>query len=389
MGETLTADASDIADADGLTSGSYSYQWTVNDGTTDTDIQDATGSTYTPSVGDVGKTIKVRVSFTDDGGNAESRTSTATAPVAATVPTEPLNLTVTRGGQIQELDASWHVPSSNGGSAITGYRVQWKETADSWNTAAGVSEATATGTSHTITGLTGGVEYAVRVKATNGAGDGPASPEATGTPAGGGSEQDTEPENNTPTGLPTISGTAQVDETLTASVSAIEDADGLTNVSYSYQWLADDANIQGAIGSTYTLADSDEGKTIQVKVSFTDDAGNAEMLTSAATGAVAPGSVPDRPTGLTNTATHNSVTLTWDAPGDSSITHYQLFRRDRAVDDVGVFHVIKDNTGSAATTYTDNTVDAEGSYVYRVKAVNRHGASVWSGYSRADVPEAP
>ena len=41
-----------------------------------------------------------------------------------------------------------------------------KESADSWETPADVSEATASGTIHTITGLTGGVEYSVRVLAT-------------------------------------------------------------------------------------------------------------------------------------------------------------------------------------------------------------------------------
>ena len=52
------------------------------------------------------------------------------------------------------------------------------------------------------------------------------------------------------------------------------DADGLTNATFSYQWLADDAEIAGATGSTYTLADTDEGKAIKVQVSFTDDEGN-------------------------------------------------------------------------------------------------------------------
>ena len=42
----------------------------------------------------------------------------------------------------------------------------------------------------------------------------------------------------------------------------------------------------GATGSTYTLAAADVGKVINVTVSFTDDAGNAETLTSAATTAV-------------------------------------------------------------------------------------------------------
>ena len=77
-------------------------------------------------------------------------------------------------------------------------------------------------------------------------------------------------------------------ETLTADTTGIEDADGLDNAAFAYQWLADDAEINGANASTYTLADDDEGKAIKVKVSFTDDAGNDEDLTSAATGAVAP-----------------------------------------------------------------------------------------------------
>ena len=287
VGETLTADTSAIDDADGLTSVSYGYQWIANDGTADTDLQEATASSYTPRVNDVGKTIKVSVSFTDDANNDESLTSVATAAVAATVPTEPLSLTMTRGSQIQELDASWQAPASNGGSAVTGYKVQWKEAADSWDTAADVSQATETGTTHTVTGLTGGVEYTVRVMATNDVGDGPASTEAKGTPAGGVSEQTVEPENTVPTGLPTISGTPQVGETLTADTSGISDAEGLTSVSYRYQWTAGGSDISGATGSSHLLTSSQQGQTVQVKVTFTDDADNQESLTSAETLAVA------------------------------------------------------------------------------------------------------
>ena len=49
-----------------------------------------------------------------------------------------------------------------------------------------------------------------------------------------------------PTPLPTISGTAQVGETLTVDTSAIADFDGLSNAVYQYQWLANDADIAGA-----------------------------------------------------------------------------------------------------------------------------------------------
>ena len=98
--------------------------------------------------------------------------------------------------------------------------------------------------------------------------------------------------NDPATGAPTITGTAQVGQTLTAVTSAIMDADGLSNVSYAYQWIrvatdSTETDISGATSSTYTLVADDEGKTIKVKVSFRDDANNAETLTSVATAAVA------------------------------------------------------------------------------------------------------
>ena len=190
VNQELTADTSGITDKDGLKRVSYRYQWIAMDGAEQTSIEDATASTYTPAPSDVGKTIRVRVWFTDDARNRESRSSGPTTAVLPAVPTEPLQLTVTPGSQDEELDAAWQPPASNGGSDVTGYKVQWKEAADSWDTAADVSEETVTGTTHTITGLTGGVEYAVRVIATNVAGDGPASTQAAETPAGGTSQQD-------------------------------------------------------------------------------------------------------------------------------------------------------------------------------------------------------
>ena len=45
-------------------------------------------------------------------------------------------------------------------------------------------------------------------------------------------------------------------------------------------------DIEGATSSTYTVQSSDNGKVIKVRVTFTDDAGNAESLTSEATSAM-------------------------------------------------------------------------------------------------------
>ena len=107
---------------------------------------------------------------------------------------------------------------------------------------------------------------------------------AAGQPA----QQPTVVPNTSATGVPTISGTVRVGETLTADATGIADEDGLDNVTFSYQWMADDTNIQDATDPTYTLTGDDEGKTIRVTVSFTDDANNVETLTSEATHVVAP-----------------------------------------------------------------------------------------------------
>ena len=101
------------------------------------------------------------------------------------------------------------------------------------------------------------------------------------------------------------------------------------------------------------------------------------------------GTLPDKPTGVVVTATHDSVSLTWEDPGDSTITHYQIFRRDRAVHDPGEFVEIDSNTGSAATSYTDANVEPEGSYVYRVKAVNQYGASHVVQFPSGPTPQPP
>ena len=99
------------------------------------------------------------------------------------------------------------------------------------------------------------------------------------------------PVNTPPTGLPAISGTAHVGETLTASASRIADADGLSGATFAWQWISNDGtadtDIAGATEASYTLTAADAGKTVKVRVRFTDDGGIEETLVSAATEPVA------------------------------------------------------------------------------------------------------
>ena len=334
VGETLTANVTGIADEDGLTNPGFAYQWIGNDGTADTDIQGATGATYTLAETDVGKTIKVRVSFADDGDNEESLTSRATAGVAATVPTRPLELTVTRGGQIRELNASWQAPVSNGGSAITEYKVQWKEAADSWDTAVNVSEAVVAGTTYTITELTGEEEYSIRVVAINGEGDGPASSEATGTPAGGVSQQNAEPENSDPTDPLTarapdapdhLNVSPHDENALDLYWEAPTNDGGSPITGYKVQWkeaadswdTPEDVSEETVTGTNHTIDGLTEGVEYTVRVMGTNQFG--EGPASAGKNAVpretrAPEVVRSRVDGATLTVLYNEALDEGSAP---------------------------------------------------------------------------
>ena len=156
--------------------------------------------------------------------------------------------------------------------------------------------------------------------------------------------------NSPATGAPAITGTMRAGETLTASTSGIEDADGMDTVAYSYQWLADDTDIAGATSASYTLTDSEEGNVIKVRVSFTDDAGNEESLTS-------PPIDPSRPYGLTATVSGSAVVLNWNPPvGFQYLYKYQILRNRPELGETEP--IVYVDTGTAETTNTDTDVEA-------------------------------
>ena len=378
MGETLTANTSGIADEDGLSSVQYEYQWLADDA----EITGATSLTYTLADADEGKAIKVQVSFTDDAGHEETLTSAATVAVAASTPNTPATGAPTISGTAQvgeTLTANTSGIADVDGLGNVQYEYQWL--------ADDAEIAGATSSTYTLLAVDEGKVIKVQVSFTDDAGN------AETLNSAGTDAVVAQPTPNSPaTGSPTINGTAQVGETLTANTSGIADEDGLSSVQYEYQWLADGSDISGATSLTYTLADADEGKAIKVEVNFTDDAGNDESMTSAATDAVAaaePTEPPDKPRNLSATATHDSVTLTWDDPGDDSITGYVILRRVPGDDPEGHFDVLVADTGTAATTYTDDSVAAETRYTYRIKAINQYGTSERSRWVHIDTPAPP
>ena len=210
-----------------------------------------------------GRSLSKGISTTVRGPEPERNTAAAGAPTISGTPQVGEELTASTSG-ISDAD----------GLDDASFAYQWIR--------AGADIGGATGSTYTPVAADEGDRLKVQVSFTDDAGNAESL-----TSAATDAVAAAPPTNTAAAGAPTISGTPQVGEELTASTSGISDADGLDDASFAYQWIRTDTDIQGAIGSSYTPVDADEGDRLKVRVDFTDDAGNAESLTSAATDAVA------------------------------------------------------------------------------------------------------
>ena len=282
---TLMVDTSEIADADGMETAVFRYQWLADTGSATLEFQGENSPTYTLPPATEGLAIKVKVYYTDDRGHTETLISEATETVIAAEPnSEPTGLpTISGTPQVGEmLTADTSAIEDADGLTNVSYSYQWIGSQSVIDADTGVAFILTfeipdqTGSIYTLAPADEGWAFEVKVSFTDDAGNA----ESLTSAATG--EVEAKP-NTAPTGEPTISGTPQVGETLTADVSGIDDADGLTNVSYRYQWLAGGSDIEDATGSSHLLTASQQGQTVHVKVTFTDDADNQESLTSAET----------------------------------------------------------------------------------------------------------
>ena len=105
---------------------------------------------------------------------------------------------------------------------------------------------------------------------------------------------------------------------------------------------------------------------------------------------------PGAPQNLRAASTNTTVTLTWDHPGDDSITGYKILSRTPATQ--SQLSVLVDDTGAPGTSYVIEDLDPDTVYVFRVIAVNAHGESDNSNFVRlstdaantpASAPDAP
>ena len=94
-----------------------------------------------------------------------------------------------------------------------------------------------------------------------------------------------------------------------------------------------------------------------------------------------PPAAPQNLTAVVNA--DGSITLSWDAPDDDSVTGYQILRRRPELGEDTLLVYVEDTNGTG-TTYTDTGVTAGTRHVYRVKSINAAGVGSWSNYVRVE-----
>jgi titin len=354
-------------------SGSTWTAWAVNTNST------ATSVTVTGLINGTAYVFRV-LAKNDAGSSANSTTSSSSTP--RTVPSITGQPVLAAGDR--QILVTWTAPTSNGGSAITGYGVERYPFTIGCACYGLAGVAGATDTTFTDVGLTNGNSYYYRMYAINAAGNGVVSVRSTlyGTPVG---------TTVGPTSVAGTAGNAQVVLTWTAPAT-----NGGTISDYTIQYSSDSGvtwttfNDTVSATASATVTGLTNGTAYVFRVAATNEAGLGAY--SVASAARTPVGAPDAPINLVGVAGNAQISLTWSPPpnnGGSAITDYVI--------------QYSSNSGSTWTTFADTVSTATSvtvtgltngtAYLFRVAAKNAVGtgsnSSSSNGLTPLTVPGAP
>ena len=343
----------------------------------------ATSETFnlSPLTGNTNYVVEAWLATTD---NIKGSATFKTGPVE---PDAPRNVDITGSGD-EELTVAWDAPLGNGGSTITGYKVQWKEVdTPNWDSP---SEESDDASPYTIENLTNGTRYDVRVLAVNDVGDGPPSGDVEGTPS-------TRPQP------PTITDITHGHQKLIVTWTAPTDADtgGSDITGYIVQWKkgTDPYNATNQAtppASPYEITNLLNGTEYTVRVFAVNESYPDEPSDESNEMTGTPSTKPQPPTDVTITGFGDeSLAVSWTSPtnadtGGSPVTGFKIQWKLNSDADWNTNTYTEIDDDDNQSPYTIEGVLTNGTkYDVRVIAVNINGDSRESGSATGTPSKKP
>ena len=283
-----------------------------------------------------------------------------------------------------DLKVIWYAPDDTG-DGVTGYDVQFKKsTAVSFTD----DDHSGTTTSTTIDDLDADTSYQVRVRATNGVGNGPWSLSSAGSTN---KKDNVLPTFRETTVTRTVLENAEPGLVVGAPVSAMDD-DNVLPLTYglhgpdaeSFDLHATSGQIRTKRGVAY---DSETKATLRVTMTVSDGQGGSDARAVTITVVDVPEapSVPARPTVRATPKSSRSLDVTWSEPENTgpAITGYDVrYRESGSNDTFRTTTATATNVTIAPTDIDPNDGDDRltpgASYEVSVRAKNGEISSVWS-----------
>ena len=332
--------------------------------------------------------VRVRAATADD--SSAWVTSAPTNPLAPTTPQAVTNLATVVDDSA--LDVSWTAPTDTGGTPILEYQVEHSLDDSTW-----IADDTTTNTSTTVSGLTNGTPYKVRITPVNAQGAGASATTDWATPRTPGAP-------SAPTAFAVTAGDGELD----LAWAAPSDDGGRAVTGYTFQTSTDDSTWTdyGVYGGTaITIGSLTNGTSYSVRVAAINVIGTGAWATSSGTPtAPAPPPAPVAPPAPAPVPAPPPAPAI-EPPGAPTV--FAASADDRAVrvswlpsDDTGgeipteFTAEIQGPTGADTATTTDFTAEFTGltngaTYRIRVAATNSAGTGAFSDWSADLIPIGP
>ena len=298
-------------------------------------------------------------------------TSQSFAQTAQT-PNQPIGFTAIAISPTS-ISLNWSPPQNNGGSAITGYEIDYRIVpSTTYANLVTLGNVTTFTHANLITGKT----YLYRVSAINSIGTGSPSPEVLATPT----DSSAPIKNIAPNPPQSLTAAIYSSTQVNLSWNSPSPNGGPPVTGYRIEYMLDAGNFTNLVsnsGSSFTAYSHtglQVGHTYTYRIFAINSIGTSNSSNTATAIPVQVTTIPGSPTLSANPSSATSISLSWNPPsndGGSAITGYKI---EYSNGTTSQYNILVANTGNTQTSYLHKGLTTGKIYTYRVTAINSIGA---------------